>query len=141
MTAELIKRVHLSVFDETLMRKLLRATERIERCPKKLHTSVAIVSNTEIRKWNALYRRKNYATDVLSFRYSATEAEIIISAQKVRAQAKEYGNTQTEEAAFLFVHGVLHNLGWDHERSEKEARQMREKEVKILNLCGLHCAR
>lgn len=141
MTAELIKRVPLNVFGDTLMHKLLRATERVERCPKNLHTSVAIVSNAEIRKWNALYRHKDYATDVLSFRYSKTEAEIIISAQKVRSQAMEYGNSQTEEAAFLFVHGLLHNLGWDHERSEKEARQMREREVKILRLCGLNCAR
>lgn len=142
MTVELLKRVPLSVLSKGLVTQLLRAVERVEsRTPKRLHFSVAVVSNAEIKKWNATYRHKDYATDVLSFRYSAQEAEVIISAQKVRAQAKEYGNTQREEAAFLVVHGILHTLGWDHERSEKEARLMRAREIKILSLCKLDCAR
>lgn len=141
MTVELIKRVDLPVLSLRRVNDLLRAVERIERTPKRLHISVAIVSNAEIRKWNREYRHKDYATDVLSFRYTQAEAEIIISAQKVRSQAKEYGNTQTEEAAFLFVHGVLHVLGWDHERSEREAIAMRKREIQILQLCGLNCAR
>lgn len=141
MTAELQKHVPLGVFSATLMNRLLRAVEKVERTPKSLHISVAIISNPAIKKWNALYRGKNYATDVLSFRYTKSSAEIVISAQKVRSQAKEYGNSQTEEAAFLFVHGVLHVLGWDHERSEKEAIEMRKREIKILRLCDLNCAR
>lgn len=142
MTVNLFKRVPLSVLSQGLVKKLLFAVERVEsRTPKHLHFSVAVVSNSEIKKWNTTYRHKEYATDVLSFRYSSTEAEIIISAQKVRSQAKEYGNTQREEAAFLIVHGILHALGWDHERSAKEARAMREREIKILSLCKLACAR
>jgi probable rRNA maturation factor len=78
---------------------------------------------------------------VLSFRYDDDTAEIILSAQKIRAQAKEYGHTQKMEAAFLLVHGLLHTLGWDHERSAKEAKEMRDLEVTILRRCGIECAR
>jgi probable rRNA maturation factor len=66
---------------------------------------------------------------------------VILSAQKIRAQAKEYGHSQKMEAGFLLVHGLLHTLGWDHERTAKEAKGMRALEEKIVQRCGIDCAR
>ncbi len=74
------------------------------------------------------------ATDVLSFNYDEPDllGEIYISLQKAKVQAKEYGGTYRNEVRRLFVHGMFHLLGYDHETA-KEANLMQKKELKYLN--------
>lgn len=141
MTIEINRTVPFATITTALVHEVYRATARVVDVPKTYRVSVAIVSNKAIQVMNRIYRKKDYPTDVLSFRYDDDTAEIILSAQKIRAQAKEYGHTQKMEAAFLLVHGLLHTLGWDHERSAKEAKEMRDLEVTILRRCGIECAR
>lgn len=141
MTIEINRAVAFPAVTNTFVRTIYRAAERVVRIPKNYHLSVAVVSSPTIRKMNCTYRKKDYPTDVLSFRYAPDSAEVVLSAQKIRSQAHEYGHSQKMEAAFLLVHGLLHTLGWDHERTQKEARQMRTLEQRILRRCGIDCAR
>jgi len=109
----------------------------------KAELSVALIGNAEMRKLNAKYRNKDYPTDVLSFPIEATGTamprllgDVIISVEKAREQAKEHGRTPDQELATLLIHGIIHLLGYDHERSAKEARLMKRLEDKIYRqLC------
>ena len=105
--------------------------------------SLAIVDNREMQKLNAKFRNKNYPTDVLSFPSDAVVptgarvlGDVIISVDKADNQAKERGRTLDNEMVTLLIHGVLHLLGYDHERSAKDAGIMRRREKKIYrSLC------
>jgi len=105
--------------------------------------SVALIGNGEMRKLNARYRRKNYPTDVLSFPTAQGMpggvlllGDVIISVDKAKEQAKERGRSLDEEMTTLLIHGVLHLLGYDHERSVQDARIMGRLEKKInIALC------
>lgn len=105
--------------------------------------SLVLIGNSEMRKLNAKYRRKDYPTDVLSFPMeagapSATRllGDVIISVEKAREQAKQRGRTPDQELATLLIHGIVHLLGYDHERSAKDARVMKRLENKIYRqLC------
>ena len=105
--------------------------------------SVALVGNAEIRKLNARFRKKDYSTDVLSF--PAAEGiisdfrllgDVVISVDKAKEQARERSRTLDEEIITLLIHGVLHLLGYDHERSAKDARIMTRLEKRTYRrLC------
>ncbi|MDR0805111.1 MAG: rRNA maturation RNase YbeY [Oscillospiraceae bacterium] len=96
--------------------------------------SVAIVGKREIRKLNKKWRGNDKVTDVLSF--PADEpgllGDAIICAEKLKAQAKLYGHSETREFAFLLTHSLYHLLGYDHETPDEEL-VMREKQTAILN--------
>lgn len=86
--------------------------------------SLVFVSDAEIKKLNARHRAKNEPTDVLSFSFLEGDdwpsdgciGEIIISVDTLRKQAKAQKHALHEEARVLFVHGLLHVLGYDHEK-------------------------
>lgn len=141
MTYELNNTAGLRAVPATVVRQLFSSTARTVRIPKQFHFSVGIITDRAMRPLNKRYRGKNAPTDVLSFRYDDQHGEIVISADRVRAQAREYGHSMRTEAAFLLVHGILHLMGWDHERSEKEAREMRRLEERTLRRCGFNYAR
>lgn len=78
------------------------------------------------RKINFQYRKKNYATDILSFSSDSPEelGELVICPQVLQKQAQEHELRFKAELAYMLIHGVLHLLGHDHEKSSKEAAQM-----------------
>ena len=97
--------------------------------------NVVFVNDTYIQALNKSYRKKDTPTDVLSFNYGGDSkliGEIYISIDTAKRQAKEYKHTLQDELAKLFVHGVLHIHGYDHE-TEKEYKIMAELEEKVLN--------
>ena len=104
---------------------------------------LALVDNQEIQELNAKFRKKDYPTDVLSF--PAPEemppgvlllGDVVISVERAKEQAEERGRTLDEEMVTLLIHGVVHLLGYDHERSAKDARIMGRLEKKIYKaLC------
>ena len=124
-----------------VIHQLFAAAAQTVKLPENMEWSVALVDDHAIAEMNEQYRHKSGPTDVLSFRYDDEQGEIIISSERVSAQAIEYGNTVLEEAAWMVVHGILHVLGWDHERSEKEAEEQRDLEMTILSLCSYRYAR
>ena len=105
--------------------------------------SLALIGNPEMQRLNAKYRRRNYPTDVLSFpiedRFPSTHrqlGDVVISVDRARDQAKERGRSHDEEMVTLLIHGIVHLLGYDHERSARDARVMKQLENKLFRrLC------
>lgn len=105
--------------------------------------SLAVVGDEEIAELNARYRKKDRPTDVLSFSFEEGEeetglpfrnlGEVIISLDTSIRQAEEFSHPTCREMAFLFIHGTLHNLGYDHARGERDAEVMFALQNEILN--------
>ena len=117
---------------------ILKALERTQA-----ELSIALVGDKEMRLLNAKYRKKNKTTDVLSFpaHHPATAkpillGDVVISVEHARRQAKERNHSLKREMVILLIHGILHLLGYDHERSRWQAKIMADLEVKLFNrLC------
>lgn len=127
-------------------------------CPYEATVEVTLVDNEKIHSMNREFRQIDKPTDVLSFpmleyetpgEFSFLELEenigcfdcdtgelmlgdILISAEQVRIQAEEYGNSEKRELAFLTAHSMLHLFGYDH-MEEKERFHMEKMQDEILN--------
>ena len=97
--------------------------------------SLAFVNKEEIKKLNKKFRNKNKPTDVLSFDLGNDEylGEIVICPEVVAENAKKYGVTKKKETMKVFVHGILHLCGYDHETSKKDAEEMEKLQEKYLS--------
>ena len=97
-----------------------------------------IVDENEMQNINKQQRGIDKSTDVLSFPYEdmplAPLGSIVISSNHVRMKAKELSHTTDDEATLLFIHGLLHLLGYDHEIDNGE---MRNKEAELIQKFGL----
>ena len=147
---------------EKIIRRVVEEALDYENCPYETQVYVLLTDNEEIHQVNLAQRQIDRPTDVLSFPmaeythpadFSDLEerepdafhpetgelmlGDILISMDKVREQAAEYGHTPARECGFLTVHSVLHLLGYDHERDEADRRLMREKEERTLAALGL----
>jgi probable rRNA maturation factor len=101
--------------------------------------TVRIVDAEEGLALNRDYRKKDYATNVLTFDYTqepVVTADLVLCAPVVAQEAKEQGKTLDAHYAHLLVHGTLHAQGWDHETSEEDAQVMELREVEILSRLG-----
>jgi len=101
---------------------------------------VRIVGEDEGRELNKSYRKKDYATNVLTFDYAqepVVMADLVLCAPVVAREAKEQGKTLAAHYAHLLVHGALHAQGWDHETSKADAEEMEAYEVEILAGLGV----
>jgi len=89
--------------------------------------SVAFVSANAMKKLNSKYRRKSYATDILSFPLSPSSGEILFSMKDIAEQAPKFGRRTANFLAFLFIHGLVHLKGYAHgsrmERLEAKFRK------------------
>ncbi len=122
---------------------ILGQVEKEIKLPEVQELSVVITDDKRMRVLNREFRKKDKATDVLSFP-QLTKAELggktrgfvgnslgdlVISSETTLRQAKEFGVTKREELLRLVVHGVLHLCGYDHEKvPHSEAQRMRRKE-------------
>ena len=105
--------------------------------------SVLLSDDKNIRALNKQYRGQDRATDVLSFSQNDEEEEskpsyhlmgdVVISAVTAKRQAAEHGLTLEEEIVLLLIHGILHLLGFDHERSNEEACHMNQKTRELFD--------
>jgi len=95
--------------------------------------TVRIVDAEEGQTLNREYRKKDYATNVLTFDYTqepVVTADLVLCAPVVAKEAKEQKKTLQEHYAHLIVHGTLHAQGWDHELDEDaEVMELRETEI------------
>lgn len=101
--------------------------------------TVRIVDAEEARILNRDYRKKDYATNVLTFDYAATPrvmADLVLCAPVVAAEAHAQGKPLQNHYAHLLVHGTLHAQGWDHETSPQDADAMEAHEVAVLARLG-----
>ncbi len=137
--------------EEELIRKVIECVLKEEKIKKNLDVYVTLTNNETIRKINAEHRNIDKATDVLSFPMFNREeipllkkednsedilGDIIVSIEKVREQAEEYGHSFERELAYLVTHGMLHLLGYDH-MIEEEKIVMRKREEEILGVLNI----
>jgi probable rRNA maturation factor len=97
--------------------------------------TVRIVNAEEGQALNNSYRKKDYATNVLTFNYAqepVVMADLVLCAPVVAQEAKAQGKTLQAHYAHLLVHGALHAQGWDHETSTQDAEEMEAYEIDIL---------
>lgn len=118
--------------------------------PEEAEVSLTLVNDSRIHELNREYRGVDGPTDVLSFALQEeTEDEpeifdyeddllgdIVISVERARAQAVEYGHSFERELVYLAVHGTLHLLGYDHLEEEEKA-EMRKLEEAVMEKIGL----
>lgn len=124
--------------NQTTLHVETEVLEKIAQTMTKQVIEVIITDNRGIAELNAEHRAKEMPTDVLSFPVEAVFSgialetmplgSIVISEDHVKEKADELGHSQQAEFSLLFIHGLLHLLGYDHEVDNGEMRT-REKEI------------
>lgn len=141
---------------EEVIRKVIATVLTQEEFLWSCEVSVLITDDERIRLLNAEHRRKDTATDVLSFPMLEFDeagqlagdkeqqsiggmmlGDIVISLERAAMQADEYGHSLEREVGFLTAHSMLHLLGYDHETGETAREIMRQKEERALQEIGL----
>ena len=133
-----------------LIRRAVEETLTYEGVEDDCEVSVTFCDNEEIRELNLRFRNIDRATDVLSFplfdddgmdahveELDCMLGDIVLSLERARQQAEEYGHSFEREVAFLTVHSTLHLLGYDHETGEEDEAEMRRRQTEITNGMGL----
>lgn len=133
---------------EELIKGGFALAARLKGLAEPVEVSVSFVDDDTIASLNGHYRGIFAPTDVLSFPQEGDEdfvfleglprmlGDIVISLERARAQAEEYGHSMAREVAFLAIHGFFHLLGHDHQTDE-EQREMRAWEERVLRELGL----
>jgi len=101
--------------------------------------TVRVVDEAEGRALNHGYRKKDYATNVLTFDYQRQPvvlADLVLCAPVIEREARQQHKTLEAHYAHLLVHGALHAQGWEHERGA-DARRMEAREVEVLAALGV----
>jgi probable rRNA maturation factor len=138
--------------DGALIEQAVTAALLAEGVVDAIEISVLVADDAALHALNRDYRGVDAPTDVLSFGDDAEPeqaqfvrppdaprylGDLAISYERVVAQAAEYGHSRARELAYLTVHGVLHLLGYDHERDEAGAALMRAREEAVMERIGL----
>jgi len=138
-----MKRI-IDLDNQTSLNVDLDALEEIAHSLTNREIELIITDNEKIQELNREYRDKDKPTDVLSFPLETPFTEqsvfdvplgsIVISADYVREKAKAFSHTDKDELTLLFIHGLLHLLGYDHETDEGEMRQKEKRLIEALKL-------
>ncbi|WP_298401147.1 rRNA maturation RNase YbeY [uncultured Chloroflexus sp.] len=136
--------------DATLVERAAHTALANEQAPAGCELGIRITTDAELHRLNRDFRGVDAPTDVLSFADDGDRGpfvvapdqprylgDIAISYQRVLAQAAEYGHSPARELAYLTVHGVLHLLGYDHERGPADEAAMRAREEAVMATLGL----
>jgi len=133
--------------DEEFLKKIAQKVLE-EEGKKEADLSIALLGPGRMREINKRYRGKNRATDVLAFPETKILkeklkvgplkkiqglGEIVICLREVKKNAKRFGSNFEKELTRALIHGILHLLGYDHEKSEKEAKKMETKQQYYLS--------
>jgi len=140
-----------------LIRKAAGAALQAENVDVPCRIEIRMTDDTQIRALNREHRDIDRATDVLSFPMTEQTpgdfyaddmdldpksgvlflGDMILSVERIRAQAEEFGHSTAREAAYLTVHSVLHLLGYDHVDEGEMKKAMRAREDAILGSMGI----
>ena len=148
--------VNEEVVKRAQIRRTIRTALEAQGVDFPCEIDVLVTSDDGIHEINRTMRDVDRPTDVLSFpEFTLTPGELpspedadpgtglvplgdmVLSLERVRAQAKEYGHSNRREMSYLVTHSVLHLLGYDHLDEGPMKRQMREREEAIMSLLGL----
>lgn len=116
-----LKRLYISILNRANMQLKIK---------KAITVEVVIVSNQTMQSYNLQFRNLDKVTDVLSFPLQDQQSQkesllgvVMIAYDKAVEQSKTYGHSLKRELSFLFIHGILHLLGYDH-HTPKEEKEM-----------------
>ncbi len=136
----------ISLALKRIIRKAVKGALTFEEFPYNAEVSITFTDNEGIRDLNREFRDKDSPTDVLSFpMYNFLEGDepadstnvelgdIVISLERAKSQAEDFGHSFKREVAFLTVHSVLHLIGYDHELSEEDEKEMFFRQDKIMD--------
>lgn len=143
---------------QEILERIMEAVTEMENCPYETTVNLLLTDNEGIREYNRDYRELDRETDVLSFPNIPFEKEgdfavveedeadyfdpdsgelllgdIILSVDRVTAQAREYGHSVLREFAFLTAHSMFHLCGYDH-GTPQEAAVMEDKQEEVLRM-------
>lgn len=146
---------------QEILNKIMNEVMDMENCPYETTVNLLLTDNEGIREYNKNYRNLDQETDVLSFPnipfdkegdFTGVEmneadyfdldsgelilGDIILSADRILAQAKEYGHSVLREFAFLTAHSMFHLCGYDH-MEERDAAVMERKQEEVLAKLGI----
>ena len=155
---EFVELVYKDIEEKSEYEKLINIVVdkcfRVEKLEKlNLYRSITLTTPAEIRKINNEFRNIDKETDVLSFPMfekdeldsmvetgindiPETIGDIVISVDRVKEQAEEYGHSFERELAYMVVHGFYHLMGYDH-MVEEDKVIMRAKEENVLNMLNI----
>ena len=128
-------------FDYSYLDKIINKTLEMEGVDSSIF-SIVFIDDEKMHELNKTYRGIDRTTDVLSFAFEDNNklcynirqlGEIFVSIPRMQQQAKEYGHSEVRELSFLVVHGLLHLLGYDHTKGEKEEKEMFSKQELLLD--------
>ena len=136
--------------EENLLEEILRAADVVGEIygVENAELSVTLTDNEHIHALNKKFRGIDRATDVLSFAFRESEepevlgadfeilGDVIISLERAKVQAEEFGHSFLREVIFLEVHGLLHLLGYDHVE-EAERLEMEEEQRFVMDRLGI----
>lgn len=153
--------IELPFLSDIWIKDVIHCALKEEKFPYDMQMNILLTDNDGIQDVNKRFRGLDKPTDVLSFPnieyetaadFSVIEkqraavcdpendeiilGDIMISLEKVREQAAEYGHSEERELAFLLVHSILHLCGYDHETEEEHA-VMNEKQEAVLRRLNL----
>lgn len=125
-----------SIFDEKFFQSIIDILEEYLDFNPNAELSIVLTDDDDIREINLNYRGIDKATDVLSFpmQEELLLGDIVISTETVEKEAAKREIPPEREAAFLFIHGFLHLLGYDHETSLEDEKEMFELQEKLLKI-------
>ncbi len=142
-----LKKSNPEIFDyfDKIIIPSLNYINKNEKLNSHLEISISLITDKQIQKINKLCRNKNQTTDVLSF--SQIEGfpipkdknqplilgDILISFETAQKQSIQYQHSFHYELLRLYVHGLYHLLGYDHEKSKLDEKIMYSKETKLIN--------
>jgi probable rRNA maturation factor len=101
-----------------------------------MEVTLRIVGEREARRLNKSFRKKDYATNVLSFPYGEGRGDVVLCHPVIAREARAQGKAVAAHYAHLVVHGVLHLRGYRHEK-KREAERMERAEARVLRRFGL----
>jgi probable rRNA maturation factor len=135
---------------DSLVQETVEATLRAEnRYLERIEIGVMLTGDIEIQNYNHLYRGVDRATNVLAFAMMDGDQEpladagpipfgdLILAYETIVREACEQGKPFLNHVTHLVVHGTLHLLGYDHERSTEDAQHQEEREVAVLATLNL----
>lgn len=128
---EVMTEVQAPIFTRAFLRTIGQALQQAVRLPRNSSITLRIVGDRRMRQLNQRYRTVPEVTDVLSFGYDRSTADIVICYPQAQRQAKAKQHPLRRECAWLVIHGMLHWLGYDHEAAA-DAKVMRPLEQDIL---------
>ena len=111
------------IFFENIAKRVLKSKPALNN----FEISLVLLDDAEMKKINSQYRGEKRSTDVLSFNLGPDLAEIFICPEQARHQAKKFGHPPKRELALLFIHGLLHILGYNDAGGAERKKMFKEQ--------------